>query len=187
MIPILPDGTDAERWPHRPAELIEPWRSPLGRDFEAYRNHVFRVFTFGVRLGGNAPESVEKIAIAAVYHDLGIWTDRTFDYLPHSIRLARAHLAATGRGQWVEEIVAMIDEHHKITPYRSRPDWLVEPFRRADLVDLSLGTIRFGLGREFVREVRERFPNCSFHGRLAELAMARLGSDPFDPLPMMKW
>jgi HD superfamily phosphodiesterase len=32
---------------------------------------------------------LEKIAAAAVFHDLGIWTDRTFDYIAPSIALAR--------------------------------------------------------------------------------------------------
>ena len=36
---------------------------------------------------GNA-ERLEKIAIAAAFHDTGIWVDGTFDYLPPSIRLA---------------------------------------------------------------------------------------------------
>ncbi len=128
-----------------------------------------------------------KIAIAAVYHDLGIWSDRTFDYLPHSIRLVREHLAETGREAWTGEIVAMIDAHHKITPYLKNPGWLVDPFRKADMVDLSLGMVKFGLGRRFVSEVRKRFPNNGFQKRLAELSIARIRSHSLDPLPMMKW
>ena len=41
--------------------------------------------------------ALEKIATAAVFHDLEIWTDRTFDYLAPSIALVREHLVAHAR------------------------------------------------------------------------------------------
>jgi hypothetical protein len=31
---------------------------------------------------------LEKIAVAAVFHDLGIWTNKTFDYIAPSVALA---------------------------------------------------------------------------------------------------
>jgi hypothetical protein len=40
----------------------------------------------------------EKIAIAGVFHDLGIWTNKTFDYIAPSVVLAREYLAARGMG-----------------------------------------------------------------------------------------
>jgi hypothetical protein len=173
-------------YPCLAAELPEPWRPTLGRDFAAYGNHGYQICNFCAALAGDAPDAEGKIAIAAACHDLGIWSDRTFDYLPHSIRLARAHLAETGRSSWSDEVVAMIAEHHKITPYRGHAGKLVEPFRKADLIDLSPGMVKFGLDRRFVREVRTRFPNNGFHKRLAELSIARIRSHPTDPLPMMK-
>ena len=36
---------------------------------------------------------IEKIAVAAAFHDLGIWTNKTFDYIPPSI----AHCSRRGR------------------------------------------------------------------------------------------
>ena len=71
--------------------------------------------------------ALEKIATAAVFHDLGIWTDRTFDYLAPSIALAREHLAAHAREDWIAEISTMIAEHHKITTSIANPNSLVEP------------------------------------------------------------
>jgi hypothetical protein len=53
-----------------------------------------------------------EIAVAAVFHDLGIWTNKTFDYLAPSIALAREYVAAKGRADWIVEIEAMIEEHH---------------------------------------------------------------------------
>jgi len=88
-----------------------------------------------------------KFAIAAAFHDLGIWTDATFDYLKPSVGLAVAHLRDTDRESWIPEVSEMILEHHKLSPYRRDPHSLVEPFRRADWVDVSRGLLRFGLSR----------------------------------------
>ena len=106
-------------------ELLQRHPSALGADFVAYRNHSYRVVNFCAALSTDDPVPLEKVAIAAAFHDLGIWTDRTFDYLPPSERLAHAYLAREGKAEWVPEIGAMIHEHHKITRYRSNPDWLV--------------------------------------------------------------
>ncbi|NTU92085.1 MAG: phosphohydrolase [Chlorobiaceae bacterium] len=171
-------------------ELFEPFRQVLGNDFEACRNHSFRVFHFCVALCGTRQDSAQqqqKIVIASVFHDLGIWTAKSFDYLPHSVGLALEHLENIGRDEWKDEVERMIEEHHKLTPYRSNPEWLVEAFRRADLVDLSLGTIRFGITDIVIRTVRQAYPNAGFHRCLTKLALRRLVTHPFDPLPMLKW
>ena len=60
-------------------------------------------------------EEIEKVAIAAAFHDLGIWTDRTFDYLTPSAALARAYLAGSGRSEWIPEITETIFSHHKVS------------------------------------------------------------------------
>jgi hypothetical protein len=63
----------------------------------------------------------------------------------------------------------------------------VEAFRRADLVDLSLGLVRTGLSREFVRAVRGQFQNAGFHSRLAVLTVQQFRRTPLNPFPMMRW
>jgi hypothetical protein len=167
--------------------LLEPWRSTLGRDFAAYRNHCQRVAAFCRALAPAGPEVEEKIAVAAAYHDLGIWTDRTFDYLPASRRLVRAYLGAIHRSAWAQELEAMIENHHKVTRYSGPRSWLVEPFRRADWIDISLGLCRSGVPAMTVREVRAHHPNAGFHRRLLVLSLWRLCGHPWDPLPMMRW
>lgn len=169
--------------------LTDSYRKTLGTDFNAYHNHCCRVYHFCMELseGEESDGRNEKIAIAAVFHDLGIWEGKTFDYLPHSLRMAEVYLENCGRNAWSGEIAAMIAEHHKLTPYRANTAWLVEPFRKADLTDLSLGTIRFGLSREVVRDIRMRYPNAGFHRRLLQLTAGRIRTNPLDPLPMMKW
>jgi hypothetical protein len=158
----------------------------LGCDFAAYRNHTYRLVNLCVALSPHGVEQLEKIAIAAAFHDLGIWTDHTFDYLGPSVRLAAAHLARAGQGAWIPEVTAMILEHHKLSPYRPDRPWLVEPFRRADWVDVSKGLFRFGLPRAFVSEIQSVWPSAGFHTRLVRLELARLRTHPWSPLPMMR-
>ncbi len=169
-------------------EILEPYASTLGGDFEGYRNHTHRVVNFASALSSREPsgepETLKKLAITAAFHDLGIWTDKTFDYLPPSERLALAYLARTSQEPLQREIEAMIHEHHKITRHPS--GGLIEIFRQADWIDVSKGLLTFGLPRRFVREVLSTFPNAGFHRRLVQLSFSRLLRHPLNPLPMFR-
>ncbi|HIJ77909.1 MAG: hypothetical protein OEY01_01200 [Desulfobulbaceae bacterium] len=166
--------------------ILDDWRSDLGADYIAYRNHCYRVYNFCYGLSGAKRINEEKIGISAAFHDLGIWTARSFDYLEPSKNLAREYLMRSGRPEMVAEIEAMIDNHHKLTAYPKNSDWLVEPFRKADWVDISMGVLKFKLQQTFVRNVLTFFPNNGFHKRLGELTLQRMRRHPFSPLPMMK-
>ena len=168
-------------------ELIAAHAPALGGDQPAYRNHVCRVLNYYAALGPPADELPEAVTIAAAFHDLGIWTERTFDYLEPSVRLAQVHLADIGREQLGPEVAALISEHHKLRPYTGPNAATVEAFRRADLVDLSLGLVRCGLPTSFVQAVRAAFPNAGFHRRLAQLTARQLLRTPLRPLPMLRW
>jgi hypothetical protein len=165
-------------------KVLDDHAADLGGDFSAYRNHAYRIMNFCVALSPDGLAHLEKVAIAAAFHDLGIWTNRTFDYIPASVTLARAHLIASGQAAWTSEITEMILQHHKILPYRG--DALVEEFRCADCVDVSGGLIRFGLPRQHVKEVLSTWPDSGFHRRLLLLALHRLRTHPWNPLPMVR-
>lgn len=154
----------------------------LGDEATLYRNHAQRVANLTLAWTGGRER--EKIAVAAAFHDLGIWTDRTFDYLGPSVRLAEAHLAAADQSDWTGEITAMILNHHKIG--RHRDGGLVEAFRRADWADVSRGLLAAGPMRAAVPGLYARFPDVGFHAKLAQLAFARLRSHPLSPLPMLR-
>ena len=168
-------------------EMFETSARVFGEDLVPYRNHVYRVFNLS-RAFVSDPEasSNEKLAIAAYFHDVGIWTDDTFDYVAPSVARALAWLAQNGRGEWSAEVSAMITEHHKVTSYRGGST-LVEAFRRADWVDVSLGLRSFGVDRGYLKKVKRMFPNAGFHLRLLRLGWRRLRSHPSSPLPMMKF
>jgi hypothetical protein len=166
--------------------VLEEHAALVGRDFEGYRNHTYRVVNLCAAQSPSDPEQLEKMATAAAFHDLGIWTDDTFDYLEPSVRLATAHLTRAGRAGWIAEITAMIRNHHKVSPYRGDPRWLVEPFRRADWIDVTLGWRTFGLSRALITTIRSAWPSAGFHKRLVQLEVERLRTHPLRPLPMFK-
>src|SRR4051812_30976139 len=118
-------------------EVLDDHASNLGNDFIGYRNHVYRVANLCLAIVGNSCVELEKVAVASVFHDLGIWTDNTFDYIAPSVGIARKYLAARGMADWIPEIEAMIVDHHKVTHSRANPQSLVESFRRADWIDVS--------------------------------------------------
>lgn len=167
-------------------ELLAAHAGVLGGDFEAYRNHTYRVLNLALALSGKNSERVEELAIAAAFHDMGIWSNHTFDYLAPSAELARAYLRRVGKADWSPEIVQMILQHHKITRYRGESSGLVESFRRADWVDVLGGARTFGLPRSVVRELYTRWPDHGFHKKLLELALQRARKHPFSPLPMVR-
>ena len=153
-------------------------------DFVAYRNHVYRIVNLCVAIAGQ--RDLEKIAVAAVFHDLGIWTNGTFDYIAPSIALAHKYLVARAREDWIAEIEGMIADHHKITPSTAGPNSLIETFRRADWIDVTHGLRGFGIPRPFVADLFATWPDAGFHWRLLTLTLDRFRSHPLTPLPMVK-
>jgi hypothetical protein len=168
-------------------DVLGAHAADLGADATAYRNHVYRVVNLCVAQADAEGDRLERFAIAAAFHDLGIWTGHTFDYLQPSVLLATAYLAQAGRSAWAPEITAMILEHHKLSRHRGEPDSLVEPFRRADWVDVTRGLVRFGISRRFVTALYEQWPGAGFHRRLVGLELTQLRTRPWNPLPMLKW
>lgn len=166
--------------------LLNAHAGQLGDDFAAYRNHTYRVANLCAVLSSSGMRQIEKIAIAAAFHDLGIWTDGTFDYLQPSVRLAGTYLVNSGKAEWVPEITEMILQHHKISPYRTNPDWLVEPFRRADWADITRGLISPGLSRKLIGAVYTQWQSAGFHKRLVQLELAHVRKHPLNPLPVFR-
>lgn len=167
-------------------EILSPFKGVIGNDFTGYRNHVYRVIHLCFAQGPLDEMQREKIQIAACFHDIGLWTARTLDYLAPSEADAERYLLARGKREWVGEIVEMIEGHHAL---RSRQDSLfalVERFRRADIADFSLGMVPMGLPAPLLSALKTAFPNAGFHRRLLQLGMAWCVRHPFNPLPMFR-
>ena len=165
--------------------LIETILAEHPGDLAGYRNHVYRMVNFCFAQREFDEEQKEKIVIAGCFHDLGIWSADTFDYLPPSIALASEYLDRTGLQSWIAEISMMIDLHHRVRKVDS--DTLVETFRKGDLVDFSLGLFTCGVDRRFVRDVKNHFPNLGFHRQLFLRAFRWTARHPLNPIPVLKW
>lgn len=166
-------------------EVLHDHASELGHDFIPYRNHVYRVLNLCAAIVKDRVD-LERIAVAAVFHDLGIWTNKTFDYIAPSVALAHEYLAAHGRAAWIAEIEGTIVDHHKITPSHANQDSLVEPFRQADWIDVTRGLRSFGLQGPLIRSVLAGWPSAGFHWSLVQLTLERFRTHPLSPLPMVK-
>jgi hypothetical protein len=151
-------------------EILGKWSQEIGGDYAAYKNHVYRMVHFCFALHPCSDEERQKIIIAGCFHDLGIWSDGTIDYLPPS-----------------EEVGLMIDMHHKLRRFDDARYPLAEVFRKADLVDVSLGLVKFGIPKSQVESVKAQFPNAGFHKRLMQLAGGWFAKHPVSPPPFLKW
>jgi len=158
----------------------------LGKDYEQYRNHVYRVYNFAILFDNELQHSL-VLLIAVAFHDLGIWTNKTFDYLEPSIALAKNYsLSNYNLGfDSVAEIEIIIDNHHKLT--RINGSKTAEVFRQADLLDLTLGLIRHGIELREIKKIKKLFPNRGFHYKLMKLFCVNFIKNPFNPLPMYRF
>ncbi|MCO4293895.1 HD domain-containing protein [Solitalea sp. MAHUQ-68] len=166
-------------------EVLEENKLSLSADFNLYRNHVYRVFNLCLKLDNNS-DNIDKYAVAAVFHDLGIWTNRTFDYLQPSVVAANEYLQGINKVDWQEEITLMIEMHHKISSYNGPFKKTVETFRQADWIDVTQGLMHFNLNRAAVSEIRAVFPNLGFHAFLLKQSSLNFLKYPLNPLPMFK-
>lgn len=165
--------------------VLDPWSAALGPARDAYRGHVYRVF-HAARWLLRTERHDALLATAAAFHDLGIWSDATFDYLLPSAR--RAEQYAREHGQLDAALVALVvEQHHRLRRYVEGPSAdVVEAFRRADMVDLSRGWLSAGLERARLRELVAVFPYAGFHRGLVRIALAWWVRHPLRPLPMMR-
>jgi hypothetical protein len=166
--------------------LFDQYAERFGRDQTAYRNHVYRLVNLVALQQPLTEDTLEKLQVAAFFHDAGIWLAGTFNYLSPSARLACHYLHENGRGAWSTEVQDMILDHHKLSACEPGKTALVEAFRRADWIDLSRGLLRFTVPRPALRAVLRRFPNAGFHRRLLTLFLRQMATEPWRPLPMLR-
>jgi len=167
-------------------EVLSAFAASLGADSAAYRGHAYRVFNLSRRLLGSGRKD-DELAVSSVFHDLGIWSDKTFDYLEPSLARANDFLAERRPELPASLVAEVIRNHHLLRRVRggAEPE-VVEAFRRADLVDVSGAWFRAGLERSFLRELGAAFPYAGFHGVLLRTALSWFVRHPLRPLPMLR-
>ncbi len=158
----------------RVEQLLAPYRESIGKDYDGYRNHVYRTITYALHfLNGQHQQLVET---ALVYHDLGLWTDRDLAYLEPSEAIAIRDNEQHGWGLDPNALRGAIHWHHKIWRYRGPHEDVIEACRKADWIDATLGWFRKGMSRRNITLVEKAFPNCGFHASLLRLAKEYGGS-----------
>lgn len=168
-------------------EILETYKHVIKSDFNGYRNHVTRMLNFCHYLMPEITmEESKKIQIAAVFHDIALWTHDRVDYLVPSYQDCHQYLEQEGLDGWKEEIQIIIDMHHLLFVYKGPYEKLAEVFRKADLIDFSLGLVKNGVDQAFIKEVRNSIPNAGFHKTLMRFTLVQLGRNPLNPMPMMR-
>jgi hypothetical protein len=166
--------------------VLDEWSPVLGAARPGYRGHTYRVYNLARRILGSESRD-DELAVTSAFHDIGIWTDRTFDYIEPSVSRAVAYLEGRAPELSVVAIERMIRNHHQLLRVRSGPHVdAVEAFRRADLVDLTRGWVRSGVDRGFLEELVAAFPYAGFHGNLVRTALRWFAKHPLRPLPMVR-
>ena len=67
--------------------ILTDWKDRIGDDYPGYRGHVYRMFNYCLALHPPSEEEETKLAIAACFHDIGLWSDHTVDHLAPSSEL----------------------------------------------------------------------------------------------------
>lgn len=149
-----------------------------------YRGHVYRVLTYATALAPIAPGRTDRIAVAAAFHDLDVFS--TLDYLGPSIDAATAWLVRTDRADWADEVARIIAFRHRPRAYTGPFAPSVEAFRRADWNDVLQGTLTFGVPRELMRVTRRELPvGPFFTGTVRRAAVRWTLRRPWSPPPIL--
>ncbi|ENU07793.1 hypothetical protein [Acinetobacter calcoaceticus] len=168
--------------------ILQEYQNIIDRDYQGYLNHCKRVAACCLILSQDSREDIiRKIAIAVAFHDIGIWTNKTIDYLEPSVKVMLSYLTLHRLLDWQIEITLMITEHHKLTTTKCSEYPLVEYFRQADYADFSLGLLRSNIRRSEFKKLTSQYPNAGFHKTLVCLGLKRFLQKPWSPLPMFKW
>ncbi|MBP0904298.1 hypothetical protein ACFSKN_18620 [Mariniflexile gromovii] len=166
-------------------DILEYYRPYLLIDFDKYKNHVYRVYLNCVQMDKNA-DNHQRYALASVFHDIGIWTNRTFDYLEPSIEAVLSFMELNTPFITPEEICLMINNHHKVTPYHGIYGITVETFRKADWMDLTFYLLHSSRNRKELRKKLKFYPYLGFHRLLLKMALKHSIRFPWKPLPMLR-
>jgi predicted hydrolase (HD superfamily) len=136
---------------------LEKLRQITGETGGPMERHGLRVFLIADRLATARGLDVDRevLLIAGLLHDVGLYDEASHGGV--YVREGAEFTAELLRSQdWGEERIRLcfdaIERHHE-----TRSQWdrgaEVELIRRADLIDLTSGLVRFGLSREWLRDL----------------------------------
>ena len=165
-----------------PAKVLSNYKESLGSDYHAYLNHVKRVYEYACML--RLERDSDLFMVAAIFHDLDIWRNSTMNYLPGSIELALDHIAQNNLPIDKATLSLVIKNHHKIRKIKNSPE--AEAFRKADLIDLTSGWIKFNIPKSIIIDTERRYPRLGITKVVLQKVAHWAIRHPFKPFPMMK-
>jgi hypothetical protein len=171
---------------HLITEILSPYKVVLSKAYKPCLNHAIRVGCMAEQLS-KSEFNKDKFSVACAFHDLGIWTEKTWDYLQPSEILATDYLAKTNQNDWNKEVMAMIHHHHKLSRYKGEYEETVELFRKADLIDFSYDLILFDISREWYSGLKQKYPTNGLHKELGWNFWKHFKSKPWNPFPMVRF
>jgi hypothetical protein len=164
-------ASDAER------ACLERLRSLVGAPNGPIERHSIRVFLIAQELAARAGLDADRelLLCAAILHDAGLYPGAATRaaYVTDGRHLAERLLADAGwPAERVRRCADAVERHHELRSQWSRGAE-VELIRRADLIEVSHGLVRYGLPRSWLRALRPRVPRAGFVREvLRQLAIA---------------
>jgi len=164
--------------------IFDKFKDLLGNNAMGYRGHCYRVLNYMHYLK-LSEQDMEIVAVAIPFHDIGVWSHNTMDYLEVSFLEARKYIRMNKLTVDEEQIETLILDHHTIRSLKDRD--LAEKMRKADLVDLSFGLIHFNIPSTFIRSVHKSFPYQGFQKNIYGKVIRYAFQNPKKPFPMLKF
>ena len=164
--------TAAEDLARTDAEIaaLSALREATGESGGPMERHGLRVFLIADRLATAREAKVDRevLLIAGLLHDVGLYDAASNGgvYVREGAEFTAAILRDQG---WNEDRIGLcfdaIERHHEL-----RRQWdrgaEVELIRRADLIDLTSGLVRFGLSREWLRDLFDSISRDGTYGTI---------------------
>jgi hypothetical protein len=163
-------------------EVLSHHHLALGKDLLGYSGHCYRLLNY-VRFLGMDDRDLPLMEVAIAFHDLGVWTDQTMDYIEPSVKLAEQYVLKEELEIDLQHLRLLIAGHHHLSGIENSP--LAELLRKADLIDLSFGAISCGLPKKVFREIKKHFPYNGFQTMIFKKVALYAISHPLRPFPMM--
>lgn len=164
--------------------ILESYKGYLGADYQKYRGHCYRLINYMIALG-LGEEDLEVCQYAIPFHDLGIWTAQTMDYLAPSCEEAIKYIKKNNENIDSKQVSNIINNHHKITKIKG--DSGAELLRKADLIDLTTSFVSFGIDKKTKKIIKQRFPYHGFQFFIYKKVMKHAIRNILNPFPMLKF
>jgi hypothetical protein len=172
--------TSAENLAHTDSEVaaLETLREITGESGGPMERHGLRDFLIADRLATARGATVDRevLLIAGLLHDIGLYDEASHGgvYVREGAEFTAELLRSQGWDQRRIRLCFDVIEHH----HDLRTQWgsgaEVELIRRADLVDLTDGLVRFGLSREWLGDLFKSVPRDGTYGTIGRKVVDQL-------------